>query len=86
MIAEFTLDYGNAVTISMGQIDYIQPSDEGTLVVTEATSCRGHQEPTSPSFGPYFVMPAKAGISADIKAGRRGPHWRTTGAMAGNIH
>ncbi|MFZ2996810.1 hypothetical protein [Sphingobium sp.] len=33
MIAEFSLLDGNPVTINMDQIDYFQPSDEGTLVV-----------------------------------------------------
>tara|TARA_R110000787_G_scaffold208846_7_gene318890 strand:+ start:24573 stop:24758 length:186 start_codon:yes stop_codon:yes gene_type:complete len=33
MIAEFNLLDGNPVTINMDQIDYFQPSDEGTLVV-----------------------------------------------------
>jgi len=33
MIAEFTLGDGNPVTINMDQIDYFQPSDDGTLVV-----------------------------------------------------
>lgn len=33
MIAEFSLLDGNPVTINMDQIDYFQPSDDGTLVV-----------------------------------------------------
>lgn len=33
MIAEFSLLDGNPVTINMDQMDYFQPSDEGTLVV-----------------------------------------------------
>jgi DNA-binding LytR/AlgR family response regulator len=33
MIAEFTLNDGNPVMINMDQIDYFQPSDDGTLVV-----------------------------------------------------
>ncbi|MBA4092423.1 MAG: hypothetical protein C0494_17775 [Sphingobium sp.] len=33
MVAEFNLLDGNPVTINMDQIDYFQPSDEGTLVV-----------------------------------------------------
>ena len=33
MIAEFTLNDGNPVSINMEQIDYFQPSDDGTLVV-----------------------------------------------------
>lgn len=33
MIAEFSLLDGNPVTVNMDQIDYFQPSDEGTLVV-----------------------------------------------------
>lgn len=33
MIAEFSLLDGNPVTINMDQVDYFQPSDEGTLVV-----------------------------------------------------
>lgn len=33
MIAEFSLLDGNPVTVNMDQIDYFQPSDEGTLIV-----------------------------------------------------
>ncbi|KAA9010940.1 hypothetical protein [Sphingobium limneticum] len=33
MVAEFSLLDGNPVTINLDQIDYFQPSDEGTLVV-----------------------------------------------------
>ena len=33
MIAEFTLNDGNPVSINLEQIDYFQPSDDGTLVV-----------------------------------------------------
>lgn len=33
MVAEFNLLDGNPVTINLDQIDYFQPSDEGTLVV-----------------------------------------------------
>lgn len=33
MIAEFTLHDGNPVSINLEQIDYFQPSDDGTLVV-----------------------------------------------------
>ncbi len=33
MIAEFSLQDGNPVSINMDQIDYFQPSDDGTLVV-----------------------------------------------------
>lgn len=33
MIAEFNLLDGNPVSINMDQVDYFQPSDEGTLVV-----------------------------------------------------
>ncbi|WP_197053208.1 hypothetical protein [Sphingobium herbicidovorans] len=33
MIAEFTLNDGNPVSINMDQVDYVQPSDDGTLVV-----------------------------------------------------
>lgn len=33
MIAEFTLNDGNPVSINMEQVDYFQPSDDGTLVV-----------------------------------------------------
>jgi DNA-binding LytR/AlgR family response regulator len=33
MIAEFTLNDGNPVSINMEQIDYFQPSDDGTLVI-----------------------------------------------------
>ncbi|ANI79589.1 hypothetical protein [Sphingobium sp. EP60837] len=32
-VAEFTLVDGNPVTVNMAQIDYFQPSDNGTLVV-----------------------------------------------------
>jgi len=69
MIAEFTLDDGKAVTINMGQIDHIQPSDEGTLVVTEATSCRQHQEPTSPSFAPPSSCQRKLASRQSSKPG-----------------
>ncbi|EZP65393.1 hypothetical protein BV96_04673 [Sphingomonas paucimobilis] len=33
MIAEFTLEDGNPVSINMDQVDYFQPCDDGTLVV-----------------------------------------------------
>ena len=33
MVAEFNLLDGNPVTINLYQIDYFQPSDDGTLVV-----------------------------------------------------
>lgn len=33
MIAEFTLNDGNPVSINLEPIDYFQPSDDGTLVV-----------------------------------------------------
>lgn len=33
MIVEFNLLDGNPVSINMDQVDYFQPSDEGTLVV-----------------------------------------------------
>ncbi|WP_461159274.1 hypothetical protein [Sphingobium sp. TomMM35A] len=33
MIAEFTLNDGNPVSINLEHIDYFQPSDDGTLVV-----------------------------------------------------
>ena len=33
MVAEFSLLDGNPVTINLDQIDYFQPSDEGTLVL-----------------------------------------------------
>lgn len=33
MIAEFTLNDGNPVSISMEQVDYFQPCDDGTLMV-----------------------------------------------------
>ncbi|MEV5030967.1 hypothetical protein MRBLMC3_000121 [Sphingobium sp. LMC3-1-1.1] len=33
MVAEFNLLDGNPVTINLDQIDYFQPSDDGTLVV-----------------------------------------------------
>lgn len=33
MIAEFTLNDGNPVTVNMDQVDYFQPSDDGTLIV-----------------------------------------------------
>lgn len=33
MVAQFNLLDGNPVTINLGQIDYFQPSDDGTLVV-----------------------------------------------------
>ncbi|WIA55092.1 hypothetical protein N6H05_18945 [Sphingobium sp. WTD-1] len=33
MIAEFNLLDGNLVSINMDQVDYFQPSDDGTLVV-----------------------------------------------------
>lgn len=33
MIAEFNLLDGNPVSINMDQVDYFQPSDDGTLVV-----------------------------------------------------
>ena len=33
MVAEFSLTDGNPVTINLDQIDYFQPSDDGTLVV-----------------------------------------------------
>ena len=33
MIAEFTLNDGNPVSINLEQIDYFQPADDGTLVV-----------------------------------------------------
>lgn len=33
MIAEFTLNDGNPVSINLEQIDYFQPSDDGTLIV-----------------------------------------------------
>lgn len=33
MIAEFTLNDGNPVSINLEQIDYFQPCDDGTLVV-----------------------------------------------------
>jgi len=33
MVAEFTLLDGNPVTINLDQIDYFQPSDDGTFVV-----------------------------------------------------
>ena len=32
MIAEFTLNDGNPVSINMEQVDYFQPSNDGTLV------------------------------------------------------
>lgn len=33
MTAEFTLNDGNPVTINMDQVDYFQPSDDGTLIM-----------------------------------------------------
>ncbi|UZW54079.1 hypothetical protein NUH86_11085 [Sphingobium sp. JS3065] len=33
MIAEFTLNDGNPVSVNLEQIDYFQPSDDGTLIV-----------------------------------------------------
>ena len=33
MIAEFTLNDGNPVSINIEQVDYFQPCDDGTLVV-----------------------------------------------------
>lgn len=33
MIAEFTFNDVNPVTINMDQVDYFQPSDDGTLMV-----------------------------------------------------
>lgn len=32
MIAEFTLNDGNPVSVNMDQVDYFQPSDDGTLI------------------------------------------------------
>ncbi|NML88776.1 hypothetical protein HHL26_06805 [Sphingobium sp. TB-6] len=32
MIAEFTLNDGNPVSVNMAQVDYFQPSVEGTLI------------------------------------------------------
>lgn len=33
MIAEFFLQDGNPVSINLDQVDYFQPSDDGTLIV-----------------------------------------------------
>lgn len=33
MIAEFTLDDGNPVSVNMKNVDYFQPADENTLIV-----------------------------------------------------